>query len=266
MSGSTRQAGICTELPGYRAAVAELPVSAALTRSSRGAVVVVAGTGRWWRQALAARAGGAAAIVIADPRNVPPEAQEALRALKDIQVIVERPRLRPDLVADAARGRGGVPAGMVVVECAASAAELDGVITDGFAWARVFAGGPLSLLSGSATAHARVALLEPREGSGPAVTLAANLEAGQGRGGLLRILALGQVRSEVTIDQPAGLTRLETSTEEGTMLAPPRFESSARLALRRALDAGSSNEALSDLPDFLDDCTLAQDLAALRRD
>ena len=72
-------------------------------------------------------------MVIADPRNCRRKRMEALRALKDIPVVVERPRLRPDLVADAARAGEAVPAAMVVVECAASAAELDGVITDGFA-------------------------------------------------------------------------------------------------------------------------------------
>jgi hypothetical protein len=49
-------AGIFTGLPGYAAAVAELPASAKLTDDMRGAVVVVpgAGAGDWWQGMLAA--------------------------------------------------------------------------------------------------------------------------------------------------------------------------------------------------------------------
>ena len=264
MSGATLRMGVCAVLPDYRAAVAELPVSAASSESPRGSVVVVPGAGGWWDRALAARAEGAAAIVIADPQDLPHEAREALRTLTDIPIIVERPRLRPDLVDDAIQGRAGIPASIIAVECAAPASELNPVIRDGFGWARVFAGGPLSILAGSATAQARVALLEPRERrAGPAVTLAGNAEAGSGSGGLLRVLALGEVRSEVSVDQAAGLVRLETCTEEGALVAPRRFEASARLALRRAFEACSTGGAVTDVEDFLDDCALGWDLAAL---
>ncbi|MEW9871569.1 hypothetical protein [Arthrobacter sp. HS15c] len=263
MSGETQRMGVCAVLPDYRAAVAELPVTAALSESPRGSVVVVPGAGMWWDRALAARAEGAAALVIADPQDLPREAREVLRTLTGIPVIIERPRLRPDLVADAIQGRAGIPASIIAVECGAPASELSPVLRDGFGWARVFAGGPLSLLSGAATAQARVALLEPRERrAGPAVTVAGNVEAGHGPGGLLRILALGEVRSEVSVDQPAGLTRLETCTEEGGLVAPRRFEASARLALRRAFEACSTGEAVTDLEDFLDDCALGWGLAA----
>lgn len=265
MSGATLNMGVCAALPDYRAAVAELPVSAALLESPRGSVVVVPGAGVWWDRALAAQAAGAAAIVIADPQDAPREAREALRALADIPVIVERPRLRPDLVADAIRRRAGSPASIIAVECSAPALELSAVVRDGFGWARIFAGGPLGLLAGSATAQARVALLELRQRQGgPAVTVAGNVEAGHGSGGLVRILALGEVRSEVSVDQPAGLARLETSTEEGGLVAPRRFEASARLALRRAFEACSTGEAVADVEDFLGDCSLGWDLAALK--
>jgi len=264
MSGATLRRGVCAVLPDYRAAVAELPVSAALSESPRGSVVVVPGVGVWWDRALAAQAAGAAAIVVANPQDLPREAREVLLELTDIPVIVERPRLRADLVDDAIQGRAGIPASIIAVECAAPASELISVIRDGFGWARVFAGGPLGLLAGSATAQARVAFLELRKGqSGPAVTVAGNVEAGHGSGGLVRILALGEVRSEVTVDQPAGLARVEACTEEGALAAPRRFEASARLALRRAFEACSTGRAVNDVGDFLDDCALGWDLAAL---
>jgi hypothetical protein len=49
-----RTFSVFTALPAYTAAVAELPVSAALTEDLRGAVAVVPGTGDWWRGMLAA--------------------------------------------------------------------------------------------------------------------------------------------------------------------------------------------------------------------
>jgi len=58
------------------------------------------------------------------------------------------------------------------------------------------------------------------------------------------------------VDQLAGLTRVETSTEDGLLRAPERFESSARLALRRALVACSSGRPVTDLDDLLEDTAL----------
>ena len=78
MSSADPGRGIFTALPSYVAAVAELSVSAALTGDVSGAVAVVPGSGDWWQGMLAARAGGAAAVVIADPAVLP---QEGLGAL-----------------------------------------------------------------------------------------------------------------------------------------------------------------------------------------
>ena len=79
-------------------------------------------------------------------------------------------------------------------------------------------------------------------------------------GGLLQVLALGEVRTELTVDQPAGLKRLETSTEEGMLRAPERYEASARLALRRALEACASGQPVTDLNDLLEDMALTRDM------
>lgn len=250
--------GVFTALPSYVAAAAELPRSAALTNDVRGAVAIVPGSGDWWQGILAARAGGAAAVVIADPGMLPREATESPPWPADIPVIVERPRLRPDVVADAVRARGGEPARIVTVECAAPAAGLDAVIRDGLGWARSLVQGSLTLQSGTAAAQGRIALLDsagPAGGSIP-TTLAGIAAGGLHPGGMLQLLALGEVRTEVTVDQPAGLTRLETSTEDGTLRAPERYESSARLALRRALAACSSGRSVTDLDELLEDVAL----------
>jgi hypothetical protein len=84
--------------------------------------------------------------------------------------------------------------------------------------------------------------------------------AGLHAGGLLQLRALGEVGTEVTVDQPAGLTRLETSTEEGILRAPNRYESPARLALRRALEACASGRSVADLDELLEDMTLTRTL------
>lgn len=55
MSPGNRGGGVVTALPSYVAAVAELPVSAALTDDVSGAVVIVPGSGDWWQAMLAAR-------------------------------------------------------------------------------------------------------------------------------------------------------------------------------------------------------------------
>jgi len=250
--------GVCTALPAYVAAVAELRLSAALRNDFSGAVAVVPGSGDWWQGMLAARAGGAAAVLIADPEMLPQEALESNAWPTDLPVIVERPRLRPDVVADAVRARRGSPARIVTVECAAPALGLDAVIRDGLGWARFLVQGSLTLRSGTAAAHGSIALLDsagPAGGSIP-TTLAGAEAGGLHSGGLLQLLALGEVRTEVTVDQLAGLTRVETYTEDGLLRAPERFESSARLALRRALVACSSGRPVTDLDDLLEDTAL----------
>lgn len=262
MSSGDRGYGVFTALPSFGAAVAELPLSAALTEDIGGAVVVVPGSGDWWQGMLAARAAGASAVVIADPAVLPREALESDPWPGDIPVIVERPRLRPDVVADAARARRGSPARMLTLECAAPAADLDAVIRDGFGWARFLGQGPLTLRSSIATAHSRIALLDSEDSAGGSVpiTLGATSVGGLHSGSLLQVLALGEVRTEVTVDQPAGLMRLETSTEDGTLRAPDRYESSARLGLRRALEACASGEAVADLGHLLEDMALTWSL------
>lgn len=249
---------VFTALPAYAAAVAELPVSAALTEDMRGAVVVVPGTGDWWRGMLAARAAGASAVVVTDPAVLPRGAVDPERWPGDIPVIVERPRLRPDVVADAVGARRRSPARIINVECAAPAAVLGALICDGFGWMRSLAGGSVTLQSSIATGHSRIALLGSggyKGGPVPA-TLSATAIGGLHAGGLLQVLALGEVRTEVTVDQPAGLTRVETFTGEGALRASERYESSARLAVRRAVDACLSDWPAADFEELLQDMAL----------
>ena len=250
--------GVRTALPAYVAGVAELPLSAGLANDLNGAVAVVPGSGDWWQAMLAARAGGASAVVLADPAVLPRAAVLSHPWPGDIPVIVERPRLRPDVVADAVAARRGSPARIITVESAAPAASLDAVIRDGFGWARSLAQGPLRFQAGIATAQGRMALLdfESLDGGPVPATLVATAAGGRHAGGLVQVLALGEVRTELTVDQPAGLTCLEVSTEEGALRAPERYESSARLALRRTVEACSTGVPVTDLGELLEDMAL----------
>lgn len=262
MSPMGRACGVLAALPAYLAAIAELPLSAELTDDVSGAVAVVPGSGDWWQAMLAARAGGAAAVVLAHPTVLPRESVVSHQWPGGIPVIVERPRLRPDVVADAVAARRGSPARIITVECVAPAAGLDAVIRDGFGWARSLARGPLNLRAGTATPRGRMALLDfdtAESGPSPA-TVMATAAGGLDAGGLLQVLALGEVRTELIVDQPAGLTRLETSTEEGALGAPERYESSARLALRRAIEACSEGKPATDLGELLEDMALTWEL------
>ncbi|WP_308929064.1 hypothetical protein [Arthrobacter sp. SLBN-112] len=251
-----------TRLPAYVAAAAALSRSAGLANGIRGAVAVIPGSGNWWAGLLAAREEGAVAVVIADPAVLPEEVLDAGSWAGGIPVVVERPGLRADMVADAVRARRGTQARMVTVECAAPATRLGAVIRDGVGWARSLAGGPLTLQKGTAVAEGAMALMDsPLTGGGhlPS-TLVGTVLGGPAAGGLLQVLALGEVRTEVAIDHDAGRVKLETSTPEGSLRAPERYETSARLALRRAIEAMSSGGQVADLRELLEDQRIAHKL------
>ena len=253
--------GPFAELSAYAAAVAGLSVSSGLTDDVRGAVAVVPGAGDWWQGMLAARSRGASAVVLADPGVLPHSTIDRGQWDGGIPVIVERPRLRPDVVADAVRARRGSPARLVTVECAAPATGLSGVILDGVGWVRSLAGAPLAPRAAAATVNGRMALLEfeGADGAVPATVVGTPL-GGLQAGGLLQVLALGEVRTEITVDEPAGLSRVETLAEEGAFRSPPRYESSARLALRHAITACSSGDPTGDLQGLLEDSALTRAL------
>jgi len=260
------RAGVFTRLPAYVAAAAGLPASARLADDVCGAVAVIPGSGNWWAGLLDARDGGAAAVVIADPAALPREVFAAGAWSGGIPVVVERPGLRADMVADAVRARRGTLPRVVTVECAASAALLGAVIRDGLGWARSLAGSPLTLRAGVAAAQGTMALLDSPVAGGSRLpsTMVGTVLEGPAAGGVLQVLALGEVRTEVAIDHAAGWAKLETSTAEGALTAPERYEAPARLALRRAIEATSSGREVADLPELLEDQLLAHEVTSAR--
>ena len=245
----------------YRAAVAELPTSARLSDHASEGVVVVPGDGPWWTSLVEAQAAGALSVVVSNPKRVPLAALEALAGFLEepvsVPVVVERPRLRADVVVNALDARAGSPASMVTVESAASAGEMEATLRDGLRWAVVLAGGPLSYCGGGDG----IFLLEAAGASGPVpVTVGVRLLTGDARDPLLRVMAVGEVRTEVECGRAGASIRLKTTTGHGTTLAPLRYETSARLALRRALDACSSGERLTELDHLLEDHRLVSTL------
>lgn len=260
MAGARR--GVCPALPSYAAAVATLSAGAHQVQGIAGAVAVVPGAGDWWQGVLSAREQGAVAVVVAGPGMLPPGTIDAGAGSIGIPVVLARSGLRPDIVSDALLARKGSPPRIITVEIAAPAGELDGLVCDAFGWIRSLAQGPVALRSARSSGPGRMALLEcapPCGGATPATLVATVLDA-PGARGFMKLVAIGEVRTEVVIDPAAGLERVETSTPDGVLVAPRRYETQERLALRRVLAALSSAEPLGDLGGMVRDMMLLRDL------
>ncbi|WP_404429520.1 hypothetical protein LG299_09360 [Microbacterium lacus] len=249
---------LCPEGP-YRVAIAELPLSAQPTDRPDGAIVVVPGAAAWPDAVLAAAQAGAAAIVVADPVFL--SAIEIQRVIDEvgIPVIVERPLLRPDVSAAAPAARetaseASRPARMVVVDATARRSALGAVARDAVGWARVLMSEELEVVAvGGAQA-----LLVAASGLSAAISVAVTARPGSGR---IHAQALGEVITDVVVEGSA--VRMSTSTEAGRLIAPAVFESSERLALRRAL-AAVGGASIRDLEELAADTVTADALLTAR--
>ncbi|GAA5026647.1 hypothetical protein ACFQRL_11645 [Microbacterium fluvii] len=269
--------GVLAAQSRYREAIAELPLSARAASEPEGAVVVVDGTPGWTARAEQAVAAGARAVVVDSPVA---EADEWMAALVHgagaVPVVLERPGLRADLAADVAAVRGaGVPgvradavaeaaggarvrgAGlMLAAHVCAAEADLAGVVADAVGWLRVLAGDALVVSAGEISGRGGAVLLET-ERERIAATLTVTVLAGADAGWRLSAGAYGTTRIEVDLDAAARRSQVSVSTRSGRLVLPARRETSARLALRRAITAAEQGSA----PDM----DLA-DLAGLRHD
>ncbi len=229
-----------TDLTAYRAAVAEL---APLVRLGRGAqtIRVVEGRGAWWE-----RLDDAVAFVIDEPDPAPADIHARLGAL-NVPVAVVRRRLRPDVVVDA--GVESVAARHVVVDAWGGRTDAAALLRDALGWARVLAGGPLSVIDRADTPTATTLALRGPDGIGASVTRA----IGGGVGGALVATALGPRRLEVRVDTASPLAEVAFDDEDGRRVRPVRRESPERLALRRVLDTIDAGALLSDLAELAAD-------------
>ncbi|MGN7947122.1 hypothetical protein ACTJKH_00080 [Microbacterium sp. 22215] len=245
--------GICGATGGYRVAVAELPMSVSPATASQDAVVIVKGSHGWAERAISALREGAVGIVVADPGEEDDKVVAELAAVAGrAPVVLDRPRMRADVVADA-----GVTAAAryLAADAAADVASFRAVVRDAVGWLRVVAGGPLTLRSRAVSAHGVLALLD-EAATGRAAVVTVSLLAGRG-GSRLRVQAAGETRTEVELDDAADVAVVEVSTIEGALRLPRRRESHERLALRGAISALTGGRPVDDLEAFRHDAALA---------
>jgi hypothetical protein len=241
--------GVLAPTAAYHSALAELPLSTRATDLHAGAIVVVPGVDGWVDAALAAAEAGAVAVVVADPAFESSARVRLLAGTLHIPVIVERPLLRPDLAEDAIRRRMGAEPRLLLADASADVAQLTAVARESVGWLRVLAGGALSLTR----ADGALALFETGSGVGGAVSVVATSRPA---GGLIRAQALGETTTDIEVE--GRRARLVTSTGAGRVIAPARFESSERLALRRALEALTAQTGPSDLSELAVDTESAE--------
>lgn len=229
----------------YAVALAELPLRTHSASTITGSIVVVSGGTGWASRLRRAVDEGAAAVILAEPRGVEIVALGSLT----VPVVVDRPRLRFDIVTDA---RPGSTPRAVQVECGAPAAELSETLRDAVGWARALAGGALEVRAVSATSRATLLALDHG-------TVAVSVLVGRrdSPAAWMRALALDSERIEVTLQHPVGSPLVARAGVGGTVLSPLRFESHERLALRRALDALETETLPADLQELEHDCRTA---------
>jgi hypothetical protein len=245
---------VLAELPGYRVAVAGLRLRAEPAHAPDGAIVVVDGRTGWWDAASDAVGVGASAVLVAEPREVPLEAVGELAAHCPVPIIVQRSRLRDDLVALAIEHRDGVPPRVVVAECRATAAKLPAMIRDAIGWMRALADVELDVAMAAVGPVGGTALLRARNGGAVgSMSIAVTTD----EGAILRVQALGETSTEVEHDEPVGRCELATSTSRGRLVAPSRFEAAERMAVRRAVDAVAHEQPAPDLAELLRDTEAA---------
>jgi hypothetical protein len=252
-----RPVPVFAELSAFRAAASGLPLRARLVDRVAGSIAVVDGATEWWDAAAAAIGAGASAVLVAEPRDVPLHAAGELAARSEVPILVQRSRLRGDLMATAVAHRDGVAPRLVVAECWGRLAERPVLVRDAVGWVRTLVGGRLGLGSASVTAEGGTALLRA-EGTGLLASLVITGTRVDGAG--LRVRALGETITEIELDEAIGRTELTTSTSRGRLVAPSMFESPEREALRRAVDAvGAAVDAapFAHLDDLLHDARLA---------
>jgi hypothetical protein len=237
----------------FPAAVAQLPGRTRAAASPDGAICIV--DGRAWVHDVPAMIDGARAVVLTRAAAVPDAGLVAL-ARGGVPVVVDRPRLRADDVAAVRAGDVSRPR-HVIVDVLAVAEELRAAVADGVGWARVIVGGDLVVRSSATTPESLLAALEGAGGIG--VSLAATRQT-MPAGVAIRAYGIAETRVEVQIDDVAGIREVRYEDAAGRSLPALSYETSLRLALRRALAAVDGHDAADDAGDLLGDRRVADDL------
>jgi hypothetical protein len=191
--------------------------------------------------------------VVIDPRASPAEDLAALARDLRVPVVAPRPRLRADVTGVVENASGAARA--VVAEAIGVSADRLEILHDALAWARLLAGGDLRLVAREVTPTGVLALLEHDD-----VPVSLTFALARSGAGVIRAHTLGHERVDVTIDDGALIQRVEMHGAEGVRTAPPRWESAARLDLRRAIEAVRTSRRPRDLTDRASDAALVERL------
>ena len=254
----TDRVPVFAALHAYRVAVASFPSRAHLAGNEAGAIVVVDGATDWWDTATAAVTAGASAIVVAEPGSTPPEVLGDAVQRFPVPIIVSRSRLRHDVASLAVEHRAGIQPRVVVAECRSPEGPLPAMVRDAVGWMRELSDTPLRVAASSVGTSGGTALLRPAA-EGP-VRGSMTITVTRPEGTLLRVTALGETTTELEFDELLGRSELVTSTSEGRLVAPTRFEARERVALRRALEAVAGQRRPDDLINLIADEKAARDV------
>lgn len=234
-------------VPAYRHAVAELPLRTRRAAAPEGAVVVLAGGRGWPAHVVAAAQRGAIAVVVVDPVAGTTDALDVLSEVR-VPVLIDRPALRADVTADAA-----VPSrsAMLSVIAASTQGSAEPTVRDAIGWLRVLAGEDLALSASHRTPRGAMALFDAPV---PATLQFAVLTGSEPR---LRALAIGPERTEVRIGA-GDEASVVVACADGMLRHPRRYETPARVTLRRAIDAVDGTAPTpTDVADLRHDSSLA---------
>lgn len=238
----------------YRSAVAELPLHARSSGHVAGAIGVVFGVDDWIAAVARLQSEGAVAVVVSDPDVTSVQDIRHLVRHTRIPVVLERPLLRADAAAAALAGRNGHAPRLLVADGAARPGAVDVVARELCGWVRILAGQQFAV----AAADTSLALLTGAAGVPAAISVVSVRRRGSGH---LRVQALGEVITDVRVEGRE--TRMSTSSAAGSLVAPVLYESSERVALRRAFGALASPALIADLEELaLDSALVRASLAA----
>ncbi|MGN8552302.1 UNVERIFIED_CONTAM: hypothetical protein OHV15_06945 [Microbacterium sp. SLM126] len=216
-----------------------------------------------------------ASIIVLDGRRERPERVEALLAERPIGAVLTHPAsasqavvdqlahagirvvtVRSLLRADDAAIVAGATVRHLVLDALASRADVRATLVDAIGWARVIVGGGLTVSASARTRESLLVALESPAGIGVALTATRLVTS---IAPALTVDGLGERRVGVRIDRAAGVREIAIHGEEGVVVAAPRYESSERLALRRAL-AAAAGDPVDDLVSLIHDRSLADEL------
>ena len=247
----------------YISAIAELAGGARRSDQLEGAIAVVPGDRGWGERVRDAIDGGAAGVVLRDPRTESSDELAAARqARRKVPMIVERPRLRWDIGGDAKNLVGDAKLAFVQVQCSAAPDDIHAVVADAVGWAATLAGGPLLHRASRATVRGMGAVLDRDVSPDVCLPVAVLVCLGDRSIPWIRALAVGVDRTEVVVDAATWSASVERTARDGRFTPATRYETSERLALRRMLDALDVRDTPADLDNLARDSSLARQILA----